>query len=407
VSTPPDPPLILSGTSAAGKSALTRHLCIDLPETGSRQFGLVQAVTTRPPREDDEVGTYEYVDAAKFQEYESQGELLTNVSYRNSQSRYGITRAAYQTVRQSGRVPVLTLAPESAIKFSSREAQPSWRCPLTVFLDAPDSELDRRLAARGTGAPREDAKQDAHKQRDEDRAFRYEFLYIIEAGTVAERATLLRELYELNTWGRTGILHQRLIDAMVRCHLLLEESITRQVSGASYDLRLGDEYFYGGRIRRLSDEDPILVIEPYDYAITTSRERANLPRDVAARFDLAVSLFAQGMILSNGPQIDPGFRGPLFCLLFNTSSSPVLLKRGQHYATLEFHRLLEPTAGYKGQYQQKTLLDYLPANAARGAINELKKEIEALRAESQKLQTSTWAILSFILALIALYVSVK
>lgn len=63
----------------------------------------------------------------------------------------------------------------------------------------------------------------------------------------------------------------------------------------------------------------------------------------------------------------------MFCLLLNTSSSPVLLKRRQHYATLEFHKLVEPMYSYGGQYQAKNLLHYLPSNAARGAINELKK----------------------------------
>jgi deoxycytidine triphosphate deaminase len=179
------------------------------------------------------------------------------------------------------------------------------------------------------------------------------------------------------------------------------------VSGASYDLSLGDEYFYGGKIHTLSEKDPILTVHPYDYAIVTSHELADLPRDVSARFDLAVNLFCQGLILSNGPQVDPGFRGTLFSLLFNTSSSPVLLKRRQHYATIEFHKLVAPTYGYQGQYQSKRLLDYLPANAAQGAINELKKELEQVRSESKSLQNTTFAILSLILALIALLVSLR
>ena len=194
---------------------------------------------------------------------------------------------------------------------------------------------------------------------------------------------------------------------MLKCGMLLGNAEPQNVQGASYDLSLGDEYFYAGRIHRLSDSEPILMIEPYDYATVTSHELSNLPRDVCARFDLSVGLFCQGIILSNGPQIDPGFRGPLFCLLFNTSSSPVLLKRRQHYATLEFHKLLEPTYHYKGEYQAKSLLYYLPTNAARGAINELKKELEEVRKESQLLQSATWAILALILALIAVWITLK
>ena len=172
-------------------------------------------------------------------------------------------------------------------------------------------------------------------------------------------------------------------------------------------MTLGDEYFYAGRIQRLDETKPILLIEPYDYAIVTSAENANFPLNACGRFDLSVSLFAQGVILSNGPQIDPGFRGPLFCLLFNTSTSPVLLKRRKHYATLEIHKLIEPTVAYRGQYQAKTLLDYLPSNAARGAINELRKEVESLKTESRNLQAMTLAVISVILAIVAIWVSLK
>ena len=69
--------------------------------------------------------------------------------------------------------------------------------------------------------------------------------------------------------------------------------------------------------------------------------------------------------------------------------------------------MLWPTAGYAGFYQKKTLIDYLPANAARGAISELKTELEEVRRESRSLQTTTWAILSLVLALVAVFVSFR
>jgi len=132
-----------------------------------------------------------------------------------------------------------------------------------------------------------------------------------------------------------------------------------------------------------------------------------LSRDIAGRFDLAVNLFCQGVVLSNGPQVDPGFTGTLFCLLLNTSSKPVLLKRRQHYSTIEFQRLIEPTDEYRGQYQGKSLIDYLPSNAAQGAINELKKEIELVRKESQSLQAVTWAIVALILGLLSMWLTIR
>lgn len=112
-----------------------------------------------------------------------------------------------------------------------------------------------------------------------------------------------------------------------------------------------------------------------------------MPRDIIAKFGLTVGLFCQGIILSNGPQIDPGFRGTLFCLLFNTSNRAVHLKRGKHYATIEFNKLIEPAKPYEGKYQEtENIIEYIPANVLQGAINELKKEIEKLKNESKLMQ---------------------
>ena len=274
-----------------------------------------------------------------------------------------------------------------------------WR-PFVVFIDAEDGVLDERVGSRGT-----DAVAREREQRETDREVGRSAMYTVRGGKAEEVSDLIAGLWTIRD--RSGVLPEGLIARLVACGTLLEKAELSKVQGASYDLRLGDEYFYGGRIHRLSDKEPILTLEPYDYAIVTSHEVADLPREVSGRFDLTVGLFCQGVILSNGPQVDPGFRGPLFCLLFNTSSSPILLKRRQHYATIEFHKVLWPTARYRGYYQAKTLIDYLPANAARGAINELKQELEEVRKESKSLQATTWAILALVLAMIAVFVSFR
>ena len=91
----------------------------------------------------------------------------------------------------------------------------------------------------------------------------------------------------------------------------------------------------------------------------------------------------QGIILSNGPQIDPGFKGRLYCLLFNTSSRQIQLKRGQHYATIEFIKLLEPTISYKGKHQQSNnLSEYLVQSIPSSAIGELRKDVKLLKKEN-------------------------
>lgn len=385
--------LILTGTSGSGKTTVASAL-----GAASTKFEHARAVTTRTQREGD-TGEYDYVSLEEFGQLLDAGKLLVYADYRGF--RYGILHDEVDRITRAGHVPVLTLTPESAVGLQRRTNPPGeWKC-VSVFLDVGDPVLDSRLQRRGDGTDVEAVK----KQRIADRSIRAECLYAFENRDARDSVELIEALW--NAFDKSGVLSKRLIGVGVKCGLYLENADEGRIQGASYDLSLGDEYFYGGRIRTLTDKRPILLIEPYDYAIVTSHESANLPPDVCARFDLAVNLFAQGIVLSNGPQVDPGFRGPLFCLLFNTSSSPVLMKRRQHYATLELHKLIEPTAAYRGQYQAKRLLDYLPANASRGAINELKKEVEKLRAESTRLQALTLAVISLILAVVAIWVSVK
>jgi deoxycytidine triphosphate deaminase len=392
--------IVITGTSGSGKSTIARELCKLDP-----QFKSVKAITTRTRRDDDAPGAYEYISAEDFRKRQSNNQFLITADYRGYQ--YAIQHSDFDTIIKAGEIPVLIITPESFKHLSSsNSASLNKRHPLnlqflSIFVDAPDTLLDSRLTERDIP----NVPKTITEHRAKDRKYKDDCHYIIENHDLNTAVNLLTWLWDNS--GKGGILSDRAIRLMLNCKMLLSNAVDENISGASYDLSLGDEYFYGGSIHRLTDSDPILLIEPYDYAIVTSNELSNLPRDVCARFDLSVSLFCQGIILSNGPQIDPGFRGPLFCLLFNTSSSPVLLKRRQHYATLEFHKLIEPTYSYQGRYQAKNLLHYLPSNAARGAINELKKELEQVRKESQRLQNTTWAILALILALMAAWITFK
>ena len=379
--------IIITGTAGSGKTSIVRAICSEGP------YQHVRAVTSRPARADDR-GEYEYLSEDAFAVLDD-ATLLVKTDYRGH--KYGIRKSEVQEIENSGRIPILTLTPESASILLNNA--PNRARYLSFFVDAPDLDLESRLLTR-TGST-----QQTLTQQKTDRDYKYAFTYAIQNVDLVASVALIRTLIDIE--GKSGILSARIVKMGLVCGVFLENASTNNVPGASYDLSLGDEYFYGGRIRKLSDSEPILMVEPYDYAIVTSHELAHLPLNVCGRFDLAVNLFAQGMILSNGPQIDPGFRGPLFCLLFNTSSSPILLKRKQHYATLELHKIIESTEPYRGQYQAKKLLDYLPANAARGAINELKREVESLRSESRNLQAMILAVISLVLAVVAIWVSLK
>jgi deoxycytidine triphosphate deaminase len=387
--------IIITGTSGSGKSTVVQGIC-----KKSDDFQIVQSVTTRKHRKDDLDGQYDYISQEKFKELKDNNELIVDSEYREDY--YGISHKTFYETLQANKIPLIVITPSSVADIISKISNEfEDKKFLSFFIDSKDESLDDRLEKRDR------ITEGLKDQRQVDRKFRNECLYNVKNIEVEKTVELILSLWEYRNG--SGVLPKRLIKLLIECGMLLENVDTLEnIKGASYDLSLGDEYYYGGKIRTLTDNEPFISIEPYDYAIVTCNEITNFPRDIVGRFDLSVSLFCQGIILSNGPQVDPGFKGRLFCLLFNTSNGLVFLKRGQHYATLEFSKLIEPTEPYDGQYQFKgKMLHYLPSNMMRGAINELKKEIESVKRENRSLYEITMAVTSLILAVIAILLASK
>lgn len=380
--------IIITGTRCAGKSTLVNYFLGNYD-----MFSLVKAVTTRPSRNDKEKDNYNFVTEDEF------GEKKLFVDIKYHEYSYGIEETEIKKIISAGKVPVMIISPEALKILTSRDDK---NLHLSFFIDADDRELNERLKKRELTS---DQLEQEIIQRKIDRKFAYKSIYRLKNSGPKfdpELSNLLHLLWGYRKSG--GMIHRKLISSLTKFGALLKNATEENISNSSYDLSLGDEYYYKGKIENLSDKDPFILIEPYDYAIVTSKEIANFPNDISGRFDLKVSLFCQGVILSNGTQVDPGFEGKLFCLLFNTSNSPVVLKRGQHYSTIEFNKLIAATDGYEGIYQSKIgIINYLPTNTLQGGVNELKKEIEKLKTESTKLQTMILGIISLLLGLIAIY----
>ena len=386
--------IIITGTSCAGKSTIAQKLCNEVDV----RFEQVKAITTRDRREDDI--SYEYVSDEEFDQLLADKKLLVNSTYRGK--KYGIKKEEYSKVLKQQKIPLLIITPVSATELLAEDQEKY----MSIFLDSQDDILLDRLIGRSRNTPDKKAKKSFFEQNEIDRRYQDKTHYIINNIDIDSTVSLITLLWKYQNRG--GALSQKIITSMIKCGMLLRNADPKMVKGASYDLRLGDEYYYDGKIQKLSDKKPFLTIEPYDYAVVSCRETAWMPRDIIAIFGLTVGLFCQGVILSNGPQIDPGFRGTLFCLLFNTSNRAVHLKRGKHYATIEFNKLIGYAGPYEGKYQGKThIIDYIPENALHGAINELKKEVEHLKTESRNMQNIYLGVVALMFAIISILLVIK
>ena len=128
---------------------------------------------------------------------------------------------------------------------------------------------------------------------------------------------------------------------------------------ASYDLRVGKDAATvpkeeGGSFTMDLEKEGIIVIPPYAPAIIYTMETLSLPLNLAGRFGLKSGLSRRGVYASVGPQVDPGFEGPLSVTLYNFTPTSVALNYGDSFLSLELHRLSHPASkGYDGEYQRR------------------------------------------------------
>ncbi len=384
--------IIISGPKCSGKTTIVKKLT-----ENTSYFRKVKTITTRKRRRNEDDFEYKFLSEEEFFKLKENKKLILDTNYNNNL--YGIEIAE---ILVDEKIPIFIVEP-STIKILEENihkmlAKEEKKHLLTFFIDSEDIELKDRFSKRN--------EKFNFEQLLKDREFKDNTIYSINNRNVEKVVDLIVKLWEFRDI--SGLLHKDLIMNGLECGMFLDNANISYLRGASYDLHLGEEFYYGGRINKISDDEPFFRIEPYDYAIVTSSESANLPKNVAAKFDLTVSLFCQGIILSNGPQIDPGFRGKLFCLLFNTSNKPVVLKKQQKYATIEFNKLIFHTEKYAGKYQDEhKIINYLPSNVMQGAVSELKKELDELKNETKNLHTYFMAVIAIILATIPLMLIFK
>jgi guanylate kinase len=174
--------IVVTGPSGAGKGTLIREVLERVPGIGP-----TVSATTRDRRPGEEDGReYHFLTQAEFLDGIERGAFLEHVTY-VSGHRYGTLRSELDRMHAEGRVPLLELETEGALRV--KEDVPG---AVTIFISAPVEELERRLRERATESAGEIDDRIAlarHQLRQAP-----EFDYVVENDDLDEAVERLTDL---------------------------------------------------------------------------------------------------------------------------------------------------------------------------------------------------------------------
>jgi guanylate kinase len=178
--------IVVTGPSGAGKGTLIREVLEQVPGIGA-----TVSATTRDRRPGEQDGReYHFLTLDEFLGRIEHGDFLEHVPY-VSGHRYGTLRAELDRIRDAGKIPLLELETEGALRVKGEVPG-----AVTIFISASVEELERRLRERATESTGEIGERIALARHQLEQAD--EFDYVVENDeldrAVEELTTLVRGL---------------------------------------------------------------------------------------------------------------------------------------------------------------------------------------------------------------------
>ncbi len=178
-----------------------------------------------------------------------------------------------------------------------------------------------------------------------------------------------------------------------------------QVSGASYDLSLGEEAYISGEDspRSLSDANPFVTLPRGQFALLLTKEYVKLPDDHLGFISIRFGKKAQGLVNISGFHVDPGFEGKILFSVFNAGPTDVVLKYGEPIFMIFYYKLqrrvLRP---YKGERRG---LKALPT-ALVSSVKGVSASLADVDKRVGRLETLFWVLLAMLLMMLGTMITI-
>lgn len=178
---------------------------------------------------------------------------------------------------------------------------------------------------------------------------------------------------------------------------------------ASYHLCIGDTIRINGEDKTLSDENPTTEIPPHGIAMIRTLEKIHLPHHLIGRWNIRATEVYNGLIWVGGPQVDPGYSGPLICPVFNLSTRPYVLKYRYPLFTIDFVRTTPFNAETCKEFKAKRQTDsigaldqYRTKSALKDEFDKMKVGIKEHKEYVEAVQNRMWIIIGILFTALAL-----
>ena len=176
------------------------------------------------------------------------------------------------------------------------------------------------------------------------------------------------------------------------------DELKRMIKPAAIHLSLGKEYRVGDRTLFLSEKKPYLTIKPYQVVIVETKEYLTMPENLIGRWNLRLSCVYNGLLWVGGPQVDPGYKGFLYCPLYNLSTNPVTLQYGEPFATIDFVRL---ASGKSVPFEQKRF-KISHYKGFRSAPEDAVRQVKEARRRMEIFEATILTIIGIIITALAI-----
>ena len=212
----------------------------------------------------------------------------------------------------------------------------------------------------------------------------------------------------------TGVLLSDQIAYYACHHQLIDPFAPCDLRPAGYCLHVGDEFMIAGQRynfekQKLHD----ITIEPYEVAVIKIKEKVCLPRFLIGRWDIKVGLAYRGLMWVGGAQVDPGFKGHLYCPIYNLSNKPFRLKQGDELAVIDFVKTtpFREDAKYTKEFEteknaNRDFYDYR-ADQLESALIKQADDIEDVKAQANSVDTRVTWFTTIVVSLLGLFGGIK